>query len=30
MAYVKSEFGIKDIEKLTGEHVKSFLEYKVE
>ncbi len=30
MSYVKSEFGIKDIEKLTGEHVKSFLEYKVE
>ncbi len=30
MSYVKSEFGIKDIEKLTGEHVKSFLEYKIE
>ena len=30
MSYVKLEFGIKDIEKLTGEHVKSFLEYKVE
>ena len=30
MSYVKSEFGVKDIEKLTGEHVKSFLEYKIE
>jgi len=30
MSYVKSEFGVKDIEKITGEHVKSFLEYKVE
>ncbi|EDP73729.1 phage integrase N-terminal domain-containing protein [Hydrogenivirga sp. 128-5-R1-1] len=30
MSYVKSEFGIKDIEKLTGKHVKSFLEYKIE
>ena len=30
MSYVKSEFGVKDIERLTGEHVKSFLEYKIE
>ena len=30
LSYVKSEFGLKDIEKLTGEHVKSFLEYKIE
>jgi site-specific recombinase XerC len=30
MSYVKLEFGIKDIERLTGEHVKSFLEYKME
>ena len=28
--YTKAEFGVKDIEKLTGEHLREFLEVKIE